>query len=81
MLLKLERNENFLREAPQQKTCSAEDDLLKIQHGAERSALAWNIHEGWRANLGREGRERLRFCILDWRVVCFMPGPIDRVDE
>ena len=29
---------------------SAEDDLPKLQHGAERSAYARNIHGGWVRN-------------------------------
>src|SRR6267143_6507552 len=50
MSLKLAKNQRSRSPISAATQCSAEDDLPKLQHGAERSAFAVKIHGGWMRN-------------------------------
>ena len=80
MSLKRAKNERFHSGISAAKKCSSEDDLPKLQHGAERSAFALNIQGDSVRNQAKKG-ERYRAQYFGLEGSPFIPGPIDMVDE
>jgi hypothetical protein len=80
MSLKLKRINGVVGGISPAEKHSAENDLPKLQHDAEKSAFAQNTDEAGSATVRRRlvAIERLH---CGPKVVRFMPGPIDTVDE